>query len=176
MNLERKKVKLSDKEVKKIYVDSFSKEERMPFALMLLLTKITRTEFLAFYDENILCGFIYMAAVSNITFIMFFAVDKRLHSKGYGSQILKEVQTIYPDNKIIVTIERCDVEAENIKDRIRRKNFYIKNGFTETGYFTELSKIEQEIIIRNGDFSSEEFSNFLREYSNGAMKAKIWKK
>ena len=176
MSLQIKKVKLKNKDVKKIYIDSFPKKERMPFALMVLQTKITHTDFLAFYDKDILCGFIYMATNKNITFVMFFAVDKDIRAKGYGSKILNEIQTLYPDNKIIISIERCDVEAENIDDRIRRKKFYIKNGYIDTGYLIELSNIEQEIIIKNGEFNKEEFAEFFKKYSNGTMKPKIWKR
>ena len=82
-----------------------------------------------------------MAAKDDLAFIMFFAVDKNIRSKGYGSEILSKVQSIYPDKKIIVSIDICDMDAENIDDRIRRKHF----------------------------------STFLRKYSNGAMKPKIWK-
>lgn len=138
MNLEVKKVKLSNRDVKKIYVDSFPKEERMSFTMMVFLTKITHTDFMAFYDKDILCGFIYSATIKNMTFIMFFAVDKSIRSKGYGSKILEEMQRLYPNNKIVISIERCDVEAKNINDRIRRKNFYLKNGYIDTGYLIEL--------------------------------------
>lgn len=176
MNLEIKKVKLSNKDVKKIYLDSFPKEERMPFPIMVLMTKITHTDFLGFYDRDILCGFVYSATIGNITFIMFLAVDKNIRSKGYGSEILKEMQRLYPNNKIVISIERCDVEATNINDRIRRKHFYLKNGYTDTGYLIELSKIEQEVIIKNGIFDKDELFNFFVKYSNGTMKPKIRKK
>lgn len=91
MNLKIKKVKLSNKDVKRIYFDSFPKKERIPFPIMILLSKITHTDFLAFYDKNILSGFVYLSAIENITFIIFFAVDKNVRSKGYGSKILEEV-------------------------------------------------------------------------------------
>lgn len=176
MDLRVEKVKIKDKKVKEIYMDSFPKEERMPFALMVMLTKITDTDFLAFYDKEVLCGFIYMAATDDITFVMFFAVDKNMRAKGYGSNILSKVQSLYPNNKIIISIERCDVEAKNIHDRMRRKDFYLKNGYEDTGYLIELSKVEQEIIMKNGEFDQEEFSAFLKKYSNGTMKPKIWKR
>ena len=53
-----------------------------------------------------------MAAKDDLAFIMFFAVDKNIRSKGYGSEILSKVQSIYPDNKIIVSIDICDMDAE----------------------------------------------------------------
>lgn len=176
MNLKIKKVKLSNKDVKRIYFDSFPKKERIPFPIMILLSKITHTDFLAFYDKNILSGFVYLSAIENITFIMFFTVDKNVRSKGYGSKILEEVQSLYPNNKIVISIERCDVEAPNLNDRIRRKKFYLKNGYIDTGYLIELSKIDQEIIIKNGTFDQNELLNFFVRYSNGTMKPRIWKR
>lgn len=107
---------------------------------------------------------------------MFLAVDKNIRSKGYGSKILEEMQSLYPSNKIIISIERCDVEATNINDRIRRKNFYLKNGYIDTEYLIELSKVEQEIIIKNGNFNKDEFYNFFVKYSNGTIKPRIWRK
>lgn len=147
----------------------------MPFPMMVIMSKLYNTKFLGFYDNHIPCGFIYMAVKEDIIFIMFIAVDKNLRSKGYGSEILNEVQSLYPDSKIIISIERCDIGTENIDDRIRRKQFYIKNGYTDTGYFIKLSNIEQEILIKNGIFDKNEFSIFLKKYSNGSMKPKIWK-
>ena len=176
MSLEIKKVKLSNKNVKKIYLEAFPKKERIPFFMMVLLTKITHTEFLAFYDKDLLCGFVYSATIGNITYIIFFAVDKDIRSKGYGSKILEEMQKLYPNNKIIITIERCDVEATDIDDRIRRKNFYLKNGYVDTGALIKLNKKEQEkeIIIKNGNLDKEELFNFFVKYTNGTMKPKIW--
>ena len=97
MSLEIKKVKLSNKNVKKIYLDAFPKKERIPFFMMVLLTKITHTEFLAFYDKDLLCGLVYSATIGNITYIIFFAVDKDIRSKGYGSKILDEMQKLLKD-------------------------------------------------------------------------------
>ena len=65
------------------------------------------------------CGFSYFAAVGKITFIMFLAVDSKLRSKGCGSLMLKEIQSLYPENKVIVSIERCDKTVENLEQRLR---------------------------------------------------------
>ena len=49
----------------------------MPFFLMLIMSCLWNTQFLAFYDEKILCGLVYMATLGRQTFIMFFAVQWR---------------------------------------------------------------------------------------------------
>lgn len=175
MELIIKNVNIKNKKIKEIYLDSFPKEDRMPFWLMVLLSKKNDTDFLAFYDEEILCGFTYTAIKNNIAFVMFFAIDKNLRSKGYGSFILNKLQSIYPNHKIIVSIEPFDENAKNINQRIRRKKFYINNGYVETGYLMNLSNIEQEILIKNGNFDKEEFLIFFKKYSNGTVRPEIWK-
>lgn len=175
MELRVENVTRKSKRVKQIYIDSFPKEERMPFWLMILMAKRKNTDFLAFYDKDILCGLSYIAIENGLAFIMFLAVDKTIRSKGYGSQILERIQSIYPNHKIIVSIEPCDPNVKDIQQRLKRKKFYIKNGYEETGYFIELEKIKQEILIKKGEFKPEEFTNFFKKYSNGSMNPKIWK-
>ena len=109
-------------------------------------------------------------------FIMFLAVDESLRTKGYGSAILKEIKNRYPDKKIMVSIEPCDDSAPDIEVRKRRKAFYRKNGYGETGYIIKLSGVVQEIMITNGDFDKKEFLLFFIFYSNGTVWPKIWLK
>lgn len=170
-----KKVKLRNIDVKNIYIDSFPQNERMPFQMMVAMSKLWNTDFWAFYDNDTLCGFIYLAHNSKIVFVMFFAVDKKLRSKGYGSAILQKIQNKYPDKKIIISIEPCDKNAPDIDLRIRRKDFYMRNGYKETGYRMKLNGVVQEIIISNGEFDKKQFQTFFAVYSNGTVWPRIWK-
>lgn len=178
MELTREKVLKSrrKREVKALYTAAFPKEERMPFALMLLMSCLWNTDFFAFYEGDTLCGIVYTASLGQVTFILFFAVAEELRSKGYGSCIAKQLAAIYPNQKRIVSIEPCVEGAENRAERIRRKAFYAKNGFVETGYFMKLAGQEQEILIQNGSFDKRELALFFWRYSNFTMKPKIWKK
>ena len=81
MQIRTKKVRLNSTEIKRIYFESFPKKERMPFPMMVAMSKLWNTEFLGFYDANTLCGFVYLAHNSKIVFVMFLAVDKALRSK-----------------------------------------------------------------------------------------------
>ncbi len=174
--MEFKNVKLTDKKVKQIYESAFPKAERMPFALMVAMSKLWHTKFLALYEKDAPCGFIYLAKNRNLVFIMFFAVDRDLRSNGYGSKILEEIKRFYPSKKIIVSIEPCIAEAEDLQTRQRRKSFYLRNGFCESGWYMRLNKVEQEILIANGTFSKRQFISFFAHYSNGTVWPKLWKK
>ena len=176
MNLRAEKVAKSKRkqEIKELYFSSFLKEDRMPFWMMLIMSYLWHTEFIAFYDDDTLCGFVYMATLRKVTFVMFFAVPENLRSKGYGSLILDEVQALHSNHKIVISIEPCDDNAEDIQQRLRRKSFYLRNGYAETGYFMKLGGKEQEIIIKNGVFNKREFTTFFMLYSNCTIIPKIW--
>ncbi len=76
------------KRVKEIYMRAFPRDERMPFWMMRAMAKMQNTRFLAFYEEALLCGFVYMAVAGNIVFVMFFAVEESLRlavDMGAGS-------------------------------------------------------------------------------------------
>lgn len=175
MRVEKVRKSKRKQEIKDIYLSAFPKEDRMPFWMMILMSYLWNTEFLAFYDKNDLCGFVYMATIRRQTFVMFFAVSENLRSKGYGSQILTQLQALYPKNKIVISIEPYDENAEDIELRLRRKKFYLDNGYVETGCFMKLGGKKQEIIIKNGVFKIPEFKLFFMIYSNFTIIPKIWR-
>ena len=176
MHITARKVKLNSTDIKRLYFEAFPKKERMPFPMMVAMSKLWNTQFLSFYDGDTPCGFVYLALNRKIVFIMFLAVDKNLRSKGYGSAILGEIAKKYPDKKIVISIEPCDEASADIELRKRRKAFYIRNGYEETGYMVKLSGVVQEIIITQGTFNKQEFRSFFALYSNGTMWPKIWEK
>ena len=47
-----KKVRFRNSDVKSIYFDSFPKNERMPFSMMVAMSKLWNTDFLSFYDGD----------------------------------------------------------------------------------------------------------------------------
>jgi len=161
--------------VREIYLVSFPREERMPFFLMCLLAKMPQTQFLAFREGEQVCGFAYLAVLDGMAFLLFLAVDPALRSRGYGSAILREIAALYPDCKRLVSIERCDAPADNAAQRLRRRQFYLRNGYAQTGYLVELSGQKQEILLQNGDFDPEECFAFFQKYSNGAMRPPIFR-
>ena len=169
MQIRTEKVKLKSVDVKRVYFEAFPPKERMPFPLMVAMSKLWNTRFWGFYDHNTLCGLVYLAHSGKIVFVLFLSVEQGLRSKGYGSAILRETQAQYPDKKIIVSIEPCEDTAPDVEVRKRRKEFYLRNGYRETGYQIKLSGVVQEVLIANGEFRKGEFRSFLARYSCGTL-------
>lgn len=174
MHITWEKVKRNHAAIKRLYLEAFPKHERMPFPLMVAMSKLWNTQFFGFYDDGIPCGLAYWALNRKMVFVMFLAVDKSLRSKGYGSAILQEIKNRYPNKKTIISIEPCEENAPDIELRKRRKAFYLRNGYKETGYRMRLNGVEQEILITNGEFDKKEFRSFFACYSNGTVWPKIW--
>lgn len=162
------------KAVKEIYYNSFPRADRMPFFMMCIMSLMPTTKFLAYYDNELLCGFTYYAVLGKTIFVMFFAVDEKQRAKGYGSHILSTLKANNPDKKIIVSIQPALTECADNLD-YKRKCFYQKNGFKETGYMLKLGKL-QEILVANGEFSKTTFRAFLAIYSLFTLWPKIPKK
>lgn len=57
MGLRIQKVKIRNTEIKRIYFEAFPKRERMPFLMMVVMSKLWNTQFFGFYDGEIPCGF-----------------------------------------------------------------------------------------------------------------------
>lgn len=168
-------LKCKDKnQIKKIYFDSFPKKERMPWGLMLLLSCFPTTRFYAYSDDDKPCGFLYYGILGRYIFVMFFAVDKELRCSGYGSRILVELIAKYPKHKIFVTIEPPSEDPTDI--RFRRKQFYLRNSFEDTGYVIKSFGDTQEILISGGKFRKNIFALFLLAYSCLAIIPRIKKK
>lgn len=149
--------------IKEIYCEAFTKSERMPWGFMLVLSCIPTTRFRAFYEDEKLCGFLYYGVLGRYLFVMFFSVKVELRCCGYGSRILTELRKQYPNHRIIVTIEPPLRDVLDI--RARRKQFYLRNGFGETGFCIKSFGNVQEILISGGQFSRVGFSVLLLLYS-----------
>lgn len=135
-------------EIKKIYVNSFHKDERFPFWLLKRCSKEKNVLFNAILDGDKLIGMEYIINCENYAYLMYLAVDEKQRKKGYGSKILDDLTKKY--EPIILSIERTDKNSND--NRKERKKFYLRNGFYETNKFIEDKGIQYEILSTNKDY------------------------
>jgi len=162
--LKIKKVHFWNKEVKKIYFESFIKKDRMNFGLMCFLsTLMPNSKFLAFYEKKSLVGFLYYGVSRKHIFLMFLGVNKEIRNKGYGSRILNYITNRYKKKCVVTTIG--DPESTDISNCIIRERFYEKNGFTNTYYTIKMGGLNQSILTANKPFDKSKFARFILFYS-----------
>ena len=120
-------------DIKKLYEESFSKNERTNF-YNLLSGVYSNFEIYAIYDKNMIVAFVHLNSTVDFVHINYFAVSKLHQGHGIGSLFLEWLKNKYKKTPLVL-----DVEAENQKiksnfDRIRRINFYKRNGFILSDY------------------------------------------
>lgn len=167
MNLRAEYIKksINDYEhILEIYRTSFPKIEQFPAWLLRMMSHLKGIHSIAFYDENILCGFSYFFENEKTVFILFLAVNDKIRSKGYGSQIITWIKENYPDRAIFLDAEKPDENAENNNQRLKRIEFYKRNGIFDTNYSFTYEDVTYEILCTDPNFSEEDYSENLRSY------------
>ena len=150
-------------QVKALYESAFPANERIPIK-HLLDDKIKR-EFWAFFDGDLFCGFSNSITHGSITNIIYFAVMPELRSRGYGSQILQAIRRQHPDTRIVVDIEveEDSKDAEELKRRNRRREFYTRNGFDASPVDNVWQGEHYRLLSAGGPVTEKEFRDFWKE-------------
>jgi len=166
MNIKFAKYRKSDKRnIKTLYLKAFPKEERLPIWFLALKAKAESVNFYSLYDDDRWVGFIYFALKNDLLYVLFFAIDEASRSQGYGGSVISELKEMFPTHKIVLNTEVLDENAPNNSDRIRRRRFYEKHGFKETGYRVKLTNtLSFDYMLHGDSFCVEEFFDLVKWY------------
>ena len=119
-------------------------------------------------ENGVLQGFIMVIPYKDMIMVDYLAVSGKIRSRGTGSKILQEVCRHFPDKKIVLLIERLDDNAENKEQRIARRKFYFKNGFTSSDIYIIGHSGNMEILNFSGTVSLQEYMD-LQRYALGRL-------
>ena len=145
----------SDKKlIKKLYYESFDKDERFPFWLLKKCSKEKNVKFNIIYNKDKVIGFQYIIVqyiieYENIAYLMYFAIEKTQRNIGYGSEILKELNKSYKN--VLLCIEKTKEKVFDIKHE--RKQFYLRNGFVGTNKYIVDNNVEYELLCNNSNLN-----------------------
>ncbi|MGN1235248.1 MAG: GNAT family N-acetyltransferase [Christensenellaceae bacterium] len=142
--------------------EAFPLSERMSFDEIFHFASETDTDVLGIYDDGAPVGFVVLLKNEECAYVYYIAVDSRTRSKGYGGAALQKLTEEYQDLQLILDFEAIDETAENNGQRVRRKKFYLRNGFHETGYYTLLCGEPFEVVCSGGELRKEALKDLLR--------------
>lgn len=161
-------------EIKEIYMEAFPKRERKPYLALRHSVRTGKAVLMTATEEQKLLGFVVLIPYKNMVMVDYLAVSSKIRSKGTGSYIMENVCRQYADKKIVLLIECLDDQADNREQRIARRKFYVKNGFTSSEIFIEGASGEMEILKFGEKISKEEYL-CLQEYALGTLFFKLSK-
>ena len=126
--------------------EAFPPDEYMPLSEMLAVQAQGEFDVLALFDGETMVGFMVISADAETAYLFFLAIAKEYRAMGYGGQALQLYRTLYAQCQCTVDLEPLDDAAENAAQRIRRRRFYLKNGFSPSGYALEYRGTAFELL------------------------------
>lgn len=159
---------VADKEhstkIKSLYENAFPKSERAPFWFLRYKSKQSDVSFKSLYDDESWIGLLYTFEYEDILLVLYIVIDASCRSGGYGSRVLTGLREEHPDKRIVLTIEPIDEQADNYEQRVKRKRFYEKNGYTSAGIIIEGLGQPFEMLISGGSVTPEDVRKVFRSF------------
>ncbi|RUT40321.1 GNAT family N-acetyltransferase [Paenibacillus anaericanus] len=150
--------------VEDLYKTAFPSNERIPLWFLMRKSKKEFIDYIAFYDNDLFVGFAYLITNNNLTFVLYLAISPEIRSIGYGTAILSKISEKYADNRIILNIEADNEVASNYEERLKRKKFYLRNGYRSTGLnIFEYGQI-YEVLVYGNDVSPKEYQDLFKKF------------
>ena len=139
-----------------LYKSAFPGAQRIPTWILRYKLRNGKTGFNIIYAHDIWIGLIYITEYKDIVFIQFLAISDCYRSSGYGSKVMDLMKETHSGKRIILNIEELDKQAKNYQQKMKRKAFYEKNGFSSSGYIVKEPREQFEMLILGGGIGKEE--------------------
>ena len=149
-----------------LYITAFPEIERHHVDELFDACDTDKCEWLIFRENELFVGMAYMIIQDDIAFLLYLAVEGNQRNKGYGAEILRNLSQKYKGLEIILLIESLQEECDNMDIRIRRKEFYMRNGFYDTKYIQSTCEgtAIYDILSTKTDFCIDRWKNFIAHY------------
>ncbi len=156
---------INDRELMGLYQTAFPRAERISWKELMRLTDEMPLDFTAYYDGDKFTGFTIVYPYRSYNWFWYFAVSEGMRGQGRGQQILSHIIRRYGDKKLILDMEAPDQpDAGNKEQRLRRTNFYVRNGFHDTHAHRTYDGIEYTIMmLGEGTFTDKDYSDIIND-------------
>lgn len=166
MNYKIEKFNIKDYvEVKKIYKNSFKKENRFSLANLTLNVILKRANIYVLHIGKEVAAFIYIITYKNECFILYLAVKEEYRNKGVGSYLLKWYLKNNEKKQIFLNIDEVNKIYDDYLLRKKRLNFYLKNNFCLTNYLAFNRSSKGNILSNKKIFDVEQYKIFDKKIS-----------
>ncbi len=158
MSMEIKKTALKDiHRVKKLYNEAFPKCERMPFWLMIADSFKGKLDILSIIQNRSFTGFAVMLVCGDKALLLYYAIEKSMRGRGLGSEALGIMTERYKNHTFYLEIESTKTDCPDLEKRLKRKQFYQRNGLSETGLEVCLFGTDMEVLSKGKRLGYKEY-------------------
>lgn len=129
-----------------LYRRSFPRSERKPLSIIRSMHKKGKTDVWLFFRGRRFAGFASTINSDHLILLDYLAVSPACRGQGIGSQALQALRNAYPGRGLFVEIESIYTQTSDLPDRIRRRDFYRKNGMTPLPVLARVFGVEMELL------------------------------
>lgn len=144
-------------QVETLAKEAFPPEEYLPPAQLARMAQDDHFDFLALEDGGHFVGFMAVQTYQDLAYLFFLAIAPACRAKGYGSQAIETLRALYPGKTQVVDFEMPDEAAANNHQRMKRRSFYLRNGYRPTGQFLSYLGVDYEVMCIGECFNLEAF-------------------
>lgn len=165
MNITINKAEKGDyKIIKKLFLSAFPPEERPPFIFLKKRSLDGRCDMLTIKNGNSFAGFASVLCFRDMAYLFLFAIEEDCRGNGIGSRVLELIKEKYKDKRIFLAREVLDESAENYIDRVRRRGFYMRNGFYDLPGKIKEAGVVYDIMGTGKGVSSDEYKEIMQNF------------
>lgn len=150
------------KRINQLAQEAFPPEEYLAPSELVKMSMTENFDFWALMDGEHFVGFMAVRLYECIAYLFFLAIDPNYRSKGYGGRAIETLKATYPDKKQVVDFEMLDAHAPNSRQREKRRNFYFRNGYHETGMFLSYLGVDYEVFCMDDVFDIDMFKSMMK--------------
>ena len=155
--------------ISRLYKTAFPADERAPMWLLAWKSEKDYVDFWGIYADGKWAGLAYVISEGNASYLFYLALSENLRGKGLGSKALQSLKKHYGTQRLFLALEQLDESAENYEERIRRRNFYLKNGMKPLPLTIREATVTYD-VMGTGEIAPEEYESMMKKYLGSASK------
>lgn len=151
--------------IRLLYRRAFPRYERKSFAVIRRMRKEGRTDVWLAEQDGHFAGLAATINAPDVILLDYLAVHEKRRSQGVGSAFLQALLEKYAGRGLFVEIEAADRDDPD-GSKLRRKQFYLRNGLTDMHVVAILFGVRMELLGRGCDLDFDDYRDFYHTYYN----------
>lgn len=155
--------------ISRLYKTAFPADERAPMWLLALKSEREDVDFWGLYSDGNWAGLAYVISGGEASYLFYLALSENMRGKGIGSKALQALKKHYMGQRFFLALEQLDESAENYEERLKRRQFYLKNGLKPLPLTIREATVTYD-VMGTGDVKPEEYESMMKKYLGAASK------
>ena len=147
-----------------LYRNAFPRYERKPFSRITSMAKAGRADLWTIREDGDFAGFAATVNAPELVLLDYLAVSKKYRGGGIGTAAMGTLMDHYRDRGFFLEIESTFEDAENLRERQKRKQFYVNCGMEPMGTEADLFGVRMELLGVRCHLDFESYRSFYRDH------------